>query len=242
MSLFNVPTSVLLHHLKTSFYALSTVVLVGWVANALNEDLIFKLVMRYFFPEDVARYSHPFDSPQAFLIWFIPLLFSLMLMFGASMMTLHHFKKPHLYRLSRGRELHAVSSVIVAPRLQQLDRALDGYATAQHIWLLVPEEQLAGFQQTLGQRSSDDARRITLCSLKNSTDLTALRIELAKFIAQLDSPQSPSRRADLSIDLTFCSSLFASAAMFCALEQDIELVYLANGKLRSHDVTCVIEN
>ncbi len=240
MSLFNVPASVLLHHLKTSFYALSAAVLVSWVTNALNEDLIFKPVMRYFFPEDVARYLHPFDNSQAFFIWFVPLCFSLVLMFGASMITIHRIKKPHVYRLNRAKELRTVNHAIIAPTLEQLEQALTSYTGAQRISLLVAEEQTDHYRQALALDTAEQQDRITVYPLKSNDDLVATRVALAKLIAQLNHQQGSIRQTALGVDLTFSSSLLGSAAMFCALEQDIELLHCADGKLKSYDVSCVM--
>lgn len=98
-------------HLKAATFGLLTLVLIGWVTDALNEALIFKLFLRQFFPQLVASFEHPFESWSHFLLWLFPLLTSLAVMLYFSFKTIHHFKKNHNHLLSTAQ--HSVNQSVL---------------------------------------------------------------------------------------------------------------------------------
>lgn len=92
--------AVLLHRLKTACYTISSIVLISWVTDALNEGLMFKPLLRYFYPTTVEKYQHPFTDHPSLLIWLVPLLAGLSLTIATSAMAVHHLKRRPRYRLS----------------------------------------------------------------------------------------------------------------------------------------------
>ncbi|MGV2861150.1 hypothetical protein [Achromobacter sp. ESBL13] len=92
--------TVLLHRLKTACYTISSIVLISWVTDALNEGLMFKPLLRYFYPTTVENYQHPFTDHPSLLIWLVPLLAGLSLTIASSAMAVHHLKRRPRYRLS----------------------------------------------------------------------------------------------------------------------------------------------
>lgn len=231
--------SVLLHHLKTSCYALSAIVLTGWVADALNEGLIFKMILRVFRPEDVERYSHPFNDAVSFMIWFIPLLFTALLLLFASVMTLHHVKKPQLYRIGKRKALVHGPHVVGSPALELLPTFLQTYANAEQISLLIPQ----ALQQRYQQELTNLGRRDTALHLfKEQDDLQKIAFELEQWIKKEGKNKAGEPASQLFFDISYASPTFSSAALFCSLDQDIELIQgTPDGKLSSYDLICKVQ-
>lgn len=89
------------HHLKTAFLGLCSLILVGLIPGALNEDLIFKVLLRHWYPEQVANFNHPLHSLTSFLLWIIPFLLALSALLFVSFKTVRHLKKAHIYQISK---------------------------------------------------------------------------------------------------------------------------------------------
>lgn len=232
--------SVLLHHIKTSCYALSAIVLTGWVTDALNEGLIFKMILRFFRPEDVERYSHPFTDLTSFFIWFIPLLFTTLLLLLASVMTLHHVKKPHLYRITKKKPLLHSPHVIGTPELGQLAAFLQTYAAAEQLSLLVPQTLQSQYQTELASLQGD--KNVVIHLLKEHDDLQKIVLELEQWVKKELKNRPSDNASPLFFDISYASPVRSSAALFCSLEQDIELIQgTPDGKLSSYDLVCKVQ-
>ncbi len=232
--------SVLLHHIKTSCYALSAIVLTGWVTDALNEGLIFKMILRFFRPDDVERYAHPFTDLVSFFIWFIPLLFTTLLLLLASVMTLHHVKKPHLYRITKKKTLLHGPHVVGTPVLGQMAAFLQTYANAEKLSLLIPQALQQEYQAELV--SIEGARNVELHLLKENDDLQKIALELEQWIKKEMKNRQREHAPRLFFDITFASPVRSSAALFCSLDQDIELIQgTPDGKLSSYDLVCKVQ-
>ncbi|AHG22787.1 hypothetical protein Z042_13075 [Chania multitudinisentens RB-25] len=232
--------SALLHHLKTSCYALSAIVLSGWVADALNEGLIFKMILRFFRPDDVERYSHPFNDVASFLIWFIPLLFTTLLLLFASVMTLHHVKKPHLYRITKRKPLVFCPHIVGSPLLEQLPAFLQTYRAVEKISLLIPESLHQEYQTKLVTLARNQNCEIHL--VKEYDDLQKITLELEQWIKKEVKNRRHADHTPLLFDITYASAARSSAALFCSLEQDMELVQQTpEGTLYSYDLICTVQ-
>lgn len=232
--------SVLLHHIKTSCYALSAIVLTGWVTDALNEGLIFKMILRFFRPEDVERYSHPFTDLTSFFIWFIPLLFTTLLLLLASVMTLHHVKKPHLYRITKKKPLLHGPHVAGTPALGQVAAFLQTYATAERLSLLLPQDLQQQYQREL--RDIEGNNSVDIYLLKENDDLQKIALELEQWVKKALKNQPVENTNRLFIDITYATPVRSAAALFCSLDQDIELIQgTPDGKLSSYDLVCKVQ-
>jgi hypothetical protein len=235
-----VERSVLLHHIKTSCYALSAIVLTGWVTDALNEGLIFKMILRFFRPDDVERYSHPFTDLVSFFIWFIPLLFTAILLLFTSVMTLHHVKKPHIYRITKKKTLLHGPHIIGTPVLGKVSTFLRTYAAAEKISLLIPQVLQSEYQNELASLELDKGINIHL--LKEDEDLQKIALELEQWIKKEMKNSLPENVTQLFFDITYASPLRSSAALFCSLEQDIQLIQgTPGGKLSSYDLVYKVQ-
>ncbi|WP_431224198.1 hypothetical protein ACQ86O_03875 [Serratia sp. L9] len=232
--------SVLLHHIKTSCYALSAIVLTGWVTDALNEGLIFKMILRFFRPDDVERYSHPFTDLVSFFIWFIPLLFTTLLLLLASVMTLHHVKKPHLYRITKRKPLLHGPHVVGTPGVGQLAAFLQTYAAAEKLSLLVPQALQPQYQAELAKLEGDN--NIAVHLLKENDDLQKIALELEQWIKKEMKNRQAENTSRLFFDISYASPVRSSAALFCSLDQDIELIQgTPDGQLSSYDLVCKVQ-
>lgn len=232
--------SVLLQHLKTSCYALSAIVLTGWVTDALNEGLIFKMVLRFFRPDDVERYSHPFSDLVSFLIWFIPLLFTTLLLLFASVMTLHHVKKPHLYQIAKRKPLLYCPQVVGSPPLEHLPSFLQTYRAAEKLSLLIPESLQQEYRTTLANMAG--SRNYEIHLLKEHDDLQKITLEMEQWIKKEVKNQQHENHTPLFFDITYASAAHSSAALFCSLDQDMELIQATpDGRLYSYDLVCKIQ-
>lgn len=232
--------SVLLQHLKTSCYALSAIVLTGWVTDALNEGLIFKMVLRFFRPDDVERYSHPFNDLVSFFIWFIPLIFTTLLLLFASVMTLHHVKKPHLYRVTKRKPLLYCPQVVGAPQLEHLPLFLQTYQTAEKLSLLIPEALQQEYKKTLANLAVE--RNYDLHPLKENDDLQKIALELELWVKKALKNRQQENPTPLFFDITYASAIHSSAALFCSLDQDMELIQATpEGSLYSYDLVCKVQ-
>ncbi|WP_156293322.1 hypothetical protein [Serratia oryzae] len=232
--------SVLLQHLKTSCYALSAIVLTGWVTDALNEGLIFKMVLRFFRPDDVERYSHPFTDLVSFFIWFIPLIFTTLLLLFASVMTLHHVKKPHLYRIAKRKPLLYCPQVVGSPLLEHLPLFLQTYRAAEKLSLLIPEALQQEYKNTLA--SMVGSRNYDIYPLKENDDLQKITLEMEQWIKKTLKNQQPDNPTPLFFDITYASAAHSSAALFCSLDQDMELIQATpEGTLYSYDLVCKVQ-
>ena len=232
--------SVLLHHIKTSCYALSAIVLTGWVTDALNEGLIFKMILRFFRPDDVERYSHPFTDLVSFFIWFIPLLFTTLLLLLASVMTLHHVKKPHLYRITKKKPLLHGPHVAGTPALGQVSAFLQTYAGAEQLSLLLPQSLQQEYQRELRDMTGNQSVEIYL--LKENDDLQKIALELEQWVRKTLKSRPTDNASHLFIDITYATPVRSAAALFCSLDQDIELIQgTPDGKLSSYDLVCKVQ-
>lgn len=232
--------SVLLQHIKTSCYALSAIVLTGWVTDALNEGLIFKMILRFFRPEDVERYSHPFTDLASFFIWFIPLLFTTLLLLLASVMTLHHVKKPHLYRITRKKPLLHGPHVAGTPALGQVAAFLQTYAAAERLSLLLPQGMQQEYQRELRDIEGDN--NVDIYLLKENDDLQKIALELEQWVRKTLKNQPVENASRLFMDITYATPVRSAAALFCSLDQDIELIQgTPDGKLSSYDLVCKVQ-
>lgn len=229
--------SVLLQHIKTSFYGLSAIVLMGWVADALNEGLIFKVLLRFFRPQDVERYAHPLGDVVSFIIWFIPLLFTVLLLLFASVMTLHHVKKPHLYQITKRKPLIYCPHIIGSPSLEQLLPFLQTYRAAEKLSLLIPHDQHQEYKTKLASIGSDTNYEIHL--LKEHDDLQKVILELELWIKKEQRSREDGSHTPMFFDMSYSTAASGSAALFCSLDQDIELIQESpKGTLYSYDLIC----
>lgn len=232
--------SVLLQHLKTSCYALSAIVLTGWVTDALNEGLIFKMVLRFFRPDDVERYSHPFSDLVSFFIWFIPLLFTTLLLLLASVMTLHHVKKPHLYRITKRKPLLYCPQVAGSPPLESLPLFLQTYRAAEKLSLLIPEALQQEYNTMLASIAGD--RNYEVHPLKEHDDLQKITLEMEQWIKKTVKNQQHGNHTPLLFDITYASATHSGAALFCSLDQSLELIQATpEGTLYSYDLVCKVQ-
>lgn len=232
--------SVLLHHIKTSCYALSAIVLTGWVTDALNEGLIFKMILRFFRPEDVERYSHPFTDLASFFIWFIPLLFTTLLLLLTSVMTLHHVKKPHLYRITKKKPLLHGPHVAGTPALGQVTAFLQAYAAAERLSLLLPQGLQQEYQREL--RDIEGNNSVNIYLLKENDDLQKIALELEQWVRKTLKNRPVENTSRLFMDITYATPVRSAAALFCSLDQDIELIQgTPDGKLSSYDLVCKVQ-
>ncbi|PVZ86351.1 hypothetical protein C9426_16045 [Serratia sp. S1B] len=232
--------SVLLHHLKTSCYALAAIVLTGWVTDALNEGLIFKMILRLLRPEEVERYSHPFTDLVSFSIWAIPLVFTTLLLLFASVMTLHHVKKPHLYQITHKKPLLHGPHVAGTPTPEQLTAFLHAYATAGKISLLIPHALQQEYQMSLA--TIEGTNNIDIHLLKENDDLQKIALELEQWIKKEAKNRLNENLGPVFFDITYSLPVRSSAALFCSLEQDMELIQASpDGKLASYDLVCKVQ-
>ncbi|WP_127957127.1 hypothetical protein [Serratia microhaemolytica] len=229
--------SVLIQHLKTSCYALSVFVLTGWFADALNENLIFRTILRFFRPQDVARYAHPFADWPSFFIWFIPLLFTGLLLMFTSVMALHHVKKPHLYQIIKKKALPHYPHVVGLPTLGNLAKFLTSYAKAEKISLLLPKAQQSRYQAELAL--NQQYCNLEVHWLKEQDDLQKVTLELEQWVKK-ELKHAPAGHGDiLFLDITYAAPLYSSAALFCSLEQDVQLLqHSSEGSVLRYDLIC----
>lgn len=232
-----IPLPVLIHRIKTACYALATIVLAGWVTDALNEELMFKMALRYFYPEYTANYNHPFDNPSSFYLWFVPLAVGLILMFLASLLTVKHMKKRHLYRIKKGRELPRVEHLILSPQLDDLAQISVIYQQTQVFYFVIPEEFMEQMVQAANSLLDREQQQCHFFGLKNDDDLHLVELELTKTVKVI-LKQYAKNNERFFFDLIYCHSLISSAAMFCSLEENIELVFAKDGHIKSYDVLC----
>ena len=234
--------SIIIHRIKTSLYALSTVVLAGWVTDALNEDLMFRLVTRYFFPEAVAQYEHPFTNMTSALIWGIPLLIGLALALLATMLTVHHLKKRHIYTLDKAKKLGAVENVILCVSEEDLEKALGAYVKAHHIHIIVQNpEKSAAIRLAVEKVFCNEKKELTLHPIPETSDLHGMAEHLTKLIHLLTDKAD---RADKEVvfDIRYASPLVSCAAMYASLETNLGLSYPDQGIIYEYDTECVMES
>ncbi|MFF7396497.1 hypothetical protein ACFZAI_08590 [Achromobacter sp. NPDC008082] len=229
--------SVLLHRLKTAGYAISSVVLISWVTDALNEGLMFKPLLRYLYPQAVENYQHPFTDHPSLMIWLVPLLAALFLMFATSTLAVHHFKRRHLYRLSQP---------VAAPAMAHLvTRATGGQALLDalpmsgrpplhtlHALYLQPNELTP-----LEAPCAAIGIRLRARALPDTPDIHQQYTRLGHILGQIRHEAGPDER--IAFDLSHLPPELASAATLACLENDVMLCYLdAKRVLRTHRVIC----
>ncbi|MBB1596224.1 hypothetical protein [Achromobacter sp. UMC46] len=230
--------AVLLHRLKTASYAIGSVVLISWVTDALNEGLMFKPVLRYFYPAAVENYLHPFTDRPSLMIWLMPLLLALLLMFVSSMMTVHHFKRRVLYRMS---------PPVASPKPDHLITLATGDQTLRDL----PPDARGPTLHALYRQAGDLAPLEAACAaagitlharpLPDTADIRQLTLRLDRILAQIRRKAGPA--ASIAFDLSSLSPELASAATIACLENSVMLCYLDTQKqLRAHRVICEISD
>ena len=229
--------AVLLHRLKTASYAIGSVVLVSWVTDALNEGLMFKPLLRYLYPATVENYLHPFTDHPSLMIWLLPLLLALLLMFASSMMAVHHFKRRHLYRISRPTIAPPPEHLItLATGDQALGNLLsDARQTKPHTLhaLYRQPDELTPLEAPCA------AARVPLhpWALPDTRDIRQQFLRLGQILAQIRRKAGP--QASIAFDLSSLPPVLASAATLACLENDVTLCYLdSQQRLCTHRVVC----
>ena len=233
--------SVLLHRIKAGLYALITLVLAGWLPLALNEDLMFRIVSRYFFPESVARYEHPFENAESFLLWFVPLLIGFAVMLLTTVMTVHHFKKRHLYSVLPAKKLAAVEHVLVYTDAAQLEAAFAAYARAGHVHLVVADAAQAKLYKEQAQSLAGEGQAFSVHVLRASEDLHVLAAELTRLVDRL-ADAADREQAHVVFDMRFTTPLVAAAALFAALESSLCLAVPQHGSVQAYELRCEMED
>lgn len=229
--------TVLLHRVKTAGYAISSIVLVSWVTDALNEGLMFKPLLRYLYPQAVENYLHPFTDHPSLMIWLIPLLAALLLMFATSTLAVHHFKRRHLYRISHPLASPALAHMVtLATGDQKLLCTLlhAGCATLHtlHALYLQPSELTP-----LEAPCAAVGIRLRARALPEAMDIHQQHTRLSQILRQIR------REAGLdeviALDLSSLPPELASAATLACLENEVMLCYLdGQRQLRAHRVIC----
>ena len=232
--------SVLIHRLKTASYAIVTIVLASWVTNALNEDLMFKPVLRFLYPEAMQNYQHPFTDHSSLLLWSIPLSVGLLVLLLLSTMTVHQLKKRHFYRLSRQ---------LAHPSLNIL---ITWTPDADDMPVFIKSLQALPLH-SLHVLCADEHE---LTALRNQPELAALQLhahtihpnhDLHKLYRQLNQvvPKivKTARQGDaLGFNLSRLPAELSSAATLVCLENQITLCYPdRDPPLKAHDVLCEME-
>jgi len=230
--------AVLLHRLKTASYAIGSVVLINWVTDALNEGLMFKPLLRYFYPAAVENYLHPFTDRPSLMIWLMPLLLALLLMFASSMMTVHHFKRRVLYRMS---------PPIASPKPDHLitlatgDQTLRGLPRTARRTTLHALYRQAGELAPLETACAAAGIALHAHALPDTRDIRQLTLRLDRILAQIRREAGPA--ASIAFDLGSLPPELASAATIACLENSVMLCYLdAQQQLRTHRVVCEISD
>ena len=78
--------------------------------------------------------------------------------------------------------------------------------------------------------------------LKENDDLQKIALELEQWIKKAVKARQSENAPPLFFDITFASPLRGSAALFCSLDQDIELIQgTPDGKLSSYDLVCKVQ-
>lgn len=244
MAISKTPMPILIHRIKTACYALSTIVLAGWVTNALNEDLMFKMVIRYFYPEQTEKYNHPFDNEFSFYIWSIPLLIGLVLMFSTSMLTVHHLKKRHLYQLQKAKTLSEVPNLILSPTIDNLAQIKQLYVNTRTFHFIVPDRSKDKLAQAANKLFTAENQVLYFYGMKDEDDLYLLELEFTKKVKWIlrQKENNQNHNNSFVFDLTYSTPLFCSVALFCSLEEEMELIYAKDGMLKSYDVICKMGN
>lgn len=237
MTLLN--RAVLWHRLKTACYAISSIVLISWVTDALNESLMFKPVLRYFYPQAVENYQHPFTDHPSLMIWLLPLLAALLLMFATSTMAVHHFKRRHYYRLSQALPQPELTDwVTVSTADPGRIAAMSDTARPRPLTLHVlyrHEDELKLLQ------SATPAMGVQFCThaLPDTQDIHRLYQRVGQIFKAIRHTAGTGQHIGLC--LSDLPPELASAATLACLENEITLCYRdANQQLHAHRVTCEV--
>lgn len=236
----NTSGSVIWHHIKTGLYALSAIVLAGWITDALNEDLMFRIMTRYFFPAEVENYQHPFSDFTSFLIWGIPLLIGLLLMLTATVMTIHHVKKKHVYVIKKPKKLSHYDNVIIGTEPEQLPAALDAYGMVDHIHILSFRKNSAEYIEKLIaniKTKKNSFLTVTVHELPETDDLHSFTSNLIKILHGIYKQE----KKEMAFDVKFATSLASCAAMYCSLETDLSLVWMSENTLFEYETEYAVE-
>lgn len=225
---------VLLHRLKTAGYAIATVVLASWITDALNEGLIFKPVLRYFYPDNVRDYQHPFSDTQSLMLWGLPLLLGLLALLALSALTVHHFKKRHLFRISR-QLAHPTPTQVVTYAASEEEATL---AALRHLPLTHLHVLHAGNWQAPPQPADQhaaNAPQLHAHRIDDSLDLHQLHQQLNRIVDGIRKQATGQDR--IAFDLDRLSAPLAAAATLICQENDFALCYLDQARqLRSHEL------
>lgn len=237
MTLLN--RAVLWHRLKTACYAISSIVLISWVTDALNESLMFKPVLRYFYPQAVENYQHPFTDHPSLMIWLLPLLAALLLMFATSTLAVHHFKRRHYYRLSQAMphpELtHWVTVATADPdRITAMSDTARPRPQTLHV-LYRQADELKPLQAAMSTTG------IQLCThaLPDTQDIHRLYQRVGQIFKAIRHAAGTGQHIGLC--LSDLPPELASAATLACLENEITLCYRdAKQQWHAHQVTCEV--
>lgn len=229
--------AVVLHRLKTAGYAISSIVLVSWVTDALNEGLMFKPLLRYLYPQTVANYQHPFNDHPSLMIWLIPLMAALLLMLTTSTLAVHHFKRRHLYRLSHPLATPALAHMVTLATGDR--RLLDAltHAGCPTLHTLHALYQQPSELTPLEAPCAAVGIRLRARALPEAVDILQQHTRLSQILRQIRHEAGIDEV--IALDLSSLPPELASAATLACLENEVMLCYLdAQRQLRAHRVIC----
>ena len=127
--------------------------------------------------------------------------------------------------------------MILSPQLEDLAQLGVTYQQTQVFYFVVPEASMGEMVQAANSLLNRRQQQYHFFGLKNHDDLHLVELELTKTVKAI-LKQFASNNESFFFDLIYCNSLISSAAMFCSLEENIELVFAKDGHIKSYDVLC----
>ncbi|WP_337263137.1 MULTISPECIES: hypothetical protein [unclassified Serratia (in: enterobacteria)] len=86
------------------------------------------------------------------------------------------------------------------------------------------------------------SRNYDIHPLKENDDLQKITLEMEQWIKKTLKNQQPDNPTPLFFDITYASAAHSSAALFCSLDQDMELLQATpEGTLYSYDLVCKVQ-
>ncbi|MGL5423099.1 MAG: hypothetical protein ACRDAJ_09015 [Serratia fonticola] len=106
--------------------------------------------------------------------------------------------------------------------------------------LLLPQALQLEYQTELA--SIEGAREVEIHLLKENDDLQKIALELEQWVKKQLKNRPVDNVSRLFMDITYATPVRSAAALFCSLDQDIELIQgPPDGTLSSYDLVCKVQ-
>ncbi len=130
--------------------------------------------------------------------------------------------------------------MIGTPAVGQVASFLQTYTSAEKLSLLLPQVLQLEYQTELA--SIEGARDVEIHLLKENDDLQKIALELEQWVKKRLKNRPADNVSRLFMDITYATPVRSAAALFCSLDQDIELIQgTPDGKLSSYDLVCKVQ-